>query len=101
MREHLEARLRSGVLSVFRGAPEVTPGQDGRESQEQWEKESAGRTVKQGRAEGKETCPEGFTFQAEAKGNRSMSHPRMRWPQVQDEMRGEGSLPGGRRGGEG
>lgn len=102
VRERLEERLRSGVLSVFRGAPEVTPGRDGRESQEQWEKGSSGRTVKQCRAEGKETCPEGFAFQVEAKGNRNMSHPSIHWPQIQDEMLGEGcSLPRGRRGGEG
>ena len=100
--EHLEERLRSGVLSASLGAPEVTLGKDGRESQEQREKGSAGRTEKQGRAEGKETCPEGFAFQVEAKGNRNMSHPRTSWPQIQDEMLGEGcSLPRGRREGRG
>lgn len=38
------------------------------------------------RMEDKETCPEGVAFQLEAKGNRSLSHPRISWPQILHEM---------------
>lgn len=36
--------------------------------------------------EGKETCPEGVAFQLEAKGDRNLSHPRISWLQILNEM---------------
>ena len=38
------------------------------------------KDMKQGRAEGKETCPERFAFQLEDKGYRNMSHPGIKRP---------------------
>lgn len=39
-------------------------------------------------SEGKETCPEGVAFQVESKGNRNLSHPRISWPQILNEILG-------------